>query len=103
MKRSASSIEASSFLACQFAMADKRSFSNFCEASFELNLNIFNALSIFSPLTISAIRRIFLGDVGQLFNLAIYKSFLASLILSALSLLRTPIVYYLLALFLAPA
>src|SRR5690606_34677123 len=82
-------------LASQFAMADKSSFSNFLEASLGLNLRMAKAISTCFPLTKSATRRIFLGEVGQLLSLAIASCFFSSFNLSAICLLRTPIAYLL--------
>lgn len=93
---------ASSFFACQFAMAESNNFSNLREASFELNLKMASALSTWTPLIKSATKRIFLGDVGQLFNFAKAICFFSALIFSAISLFRTPIAYFF-PLFLAPA
>src|SRR5210317_2471653 len=93
---------ASSFLACQLAIADNNNFSILPEASFWLNFNIAKAGSTCFPLTRSATNRIFLGEVGQLFNFAKATCFFPSLMASAMFLLRTPIAYFL-PLFLAPA
>src|SRR5690606_7161894 len=94
---------ASSFLACQLAIAESTNFSNRRDASLGLNLKIFRAISAFCPLTKSATKRIFLGDVGQLLSLAKAICFFSSLIASAICFLRLPIAYYFLPLFLAPA
>src|SRR5690606_23619855 len=100
---SADSTSASSFLACQLAIADNNSFSKRLEASFWLNFKILSALSTRSPLTKSATKHIYLGDVGQLLSFAKATCFLFSLIASAICFLRLPIAYYFLPLFLAPA
>ena len=43
--------EASTFLACQFAIADNNNFSKFIDASFGLNFKICKAFSTSTPLT----------------------------------------------------
>src|SRR5690606_22672919 len=103
INNSASSILASSFFACQFAIADSNKVSKRFDASFWLNFKILSAFSTFSPLTKSATKRIFLGDVGQLLSFAKAMCFFSSLIASAICFLPLPIAYYFLPLVLAPA
>ena len=91
MNKLACSTSASSFLDCQFEIADIKSFSSLLEASFWLNFKIVKAMSTFFPLTESATILIFLGEVGQLLSFAKATCFFASLIFSALCLFLSPI------------
>jgi large subunit ribosomal protein L22 len=100
--KSADSISASSFLDCQLAIAESKSFSRRREASFGLNLNICRAFSAFCPLTKSATKRIFLGEVGQLLSLAKATCFLSALIASAICFLRIPIALVIFYLYFLP-
>ena len=68
--RSESSILESLFLSCQLAIAESKSFSILFEPIFESNFSVFKAKSTPLPLIRSAINLIFLGEVGELFNLA---------------------------------
>ena len=53
---------------------------------------MFNASKTSFPRTVSATRRIFRGEVGQLLSFAIAMFFIASLRSSAFNLLRDPII-----------
>ena len=82
-----------SFLASQFAIAERRSFSTFAAASLLENLRIPNARNTSLPRTISATRRILRGEEGTLINLANACDLRASFITSADCLFLTPIVF----------
>src|SRR5690606_25422474 len=90
--RLASSISAPSFLVCQFAIAERRSFSNLFEASFFEYFRIYRALSTFSPLMISATNLIFLGEDGQSLRRALMTSLLASFLAIALFCFLDPMI-----------